>query len=765
MLRLRPCVVITTYSRPDGLSRLLDDIERERPGDALDVRVYDDATPNPDAAVEQRVRDRGWTYRRAEANHGKRNWWRWWNTILDDLRQQPARLFIVLQDDMRLCERFFDRALELWSGIDDPQKASIYLHLTEERAELGTSCWTSVRAEPAGQVVRSGWVDLAALMCDRRLFDTLDWQLAPIPARRWNGREELSSGVGQQISVRAHSLGLGMYQVHRSLAVHDDSPSLMNAAARRESTMETVGFIDGEEAARRQARTRPSVFASLATIKHREHGLQRVVEALLPQVEGLGVYLNGYDRVPRFLDRGAIDVATSQTTGDRGDAGKFFWAGSNTGYHLVCDDDIAYPDDYVARMVEGVERYERRAVVGFHGSVLQDKITDYHLSRSIMHLSSGLAADTPVHVLGTAVSGYHTSAIRVSPQDFAVANMADVWFGLLGQRQQVPFMCLRRDPGWLRELPGFREDSVYVRARKRAMLRGGRPSQETQIVRAHGTWVLHGQGADAAAMTQAKPQSRPQPRPRARPAPRHPPPAPRQPREQSLIRVRVSGPQRQAILVLPERDHITATIQRSGTYYERDLLDAVCDWGVAGTFVDVGAHYGNHTTYFALECGAEQVVAIEPSPPAFAGLLETVAENGLRSRVVTHRLAAHPQWRSVAVVPLPWSQRPGAAAVSNSGNTAILQGVGAGDAPAAPLDEILDGIGCIGLVKVDAGGLSAEILGSGRNVLRRDRPLVVAEASSLVQRHALRAQLSPLGYREAGCYCHTPTWIWEPTGA
>jgi hypothetical protein len=47
-------------------------------------------------------------------------------------------------------------------------------------------------------------------------------------------------------------------------------------------------------------------------------------------------------------------------------------------------------------------------------------------------------------------------------------------------------------------------------------------------------------------------------------------------------------------------------------------------------------------------------------------------------------------------------------------------------------------------------------------MLRRDRPLVAAEATSDSERHALRALLSPLGYRELGRYCWTPTWLWTP---
>jgi hypothetical protein len=78
----------------------------------------------------------------------------------------------------------------------------------------------------------------------------------------------------------------------------------------------------------------------------------------------------------------------------------------------------------------------------------------------------------------------------------------------------------------------------------------------------------------------------------------------------------------------------------------------------------------------------------------------------------------------------------------------------------APLDEIIDGVAGVAVVKVDANGPSAAILASGQRMLRRDRPLVAAEATSDSERHALRALLSPLGYRELGRYCWTPTWLW-----
>src|SRR5207244_3572847 len=93
-------------------------------------------------------------------------------------------------------------------------------------------------------------------------------------------------------------------------------------------------------------------------------------------------------------------------------------------------------------------------------------------------------------------------------------------------------------------------------------------AEPTRTVRAHGRWRLHPLPPRAVA-----------PAPTPAPAPARPGPT---------VRVPVSGPTRRATLVMPDRDHITIAVQRSGTYYERDLLDAIRARGRRGMFVDVG---------------------------------------------------------------------------------------------------------------------------------------------------------------------------------
>jgi len=224
--------------------------------------------------------------------------------------------------------------------------------------------------------------------------------------------------------------------------------------------------------------------ASLASVPHRADMLEQVVNSLYGQVDRINVFLNGYSSVPTFLLRPQIHVGRSQEHGDRGDAGKFHWAGElGDCYHLTCDDDLVYPGDYAATMKRKIERYERNAVVGLHGVVLVARPRrSYYRERRVYRCTRSVGRDTVVNILGTGVCAYHTSTLRVDRSMFRKANMADIWLGIAAMRQSVPMIVIRHGANWLKELPDPRpERSVFARYR-------GRDSEQFQVVRSVAPW-------------------------------------------------------------------------------------------------------------------------------------------------------------------------------------------------------------------------------------------------------------------------------------
>jgi FkbM family methyltransferase len=210
-------------------------------------------------------------------------------------------------------------------------------------------------------------------------------------------------------------------------------------------------------------------------------------------------------------------------------------------------------------------------------------------------------------------------------------------------------------------------------------------------------------------------------------------------------------------------DWITTVVEDEGTYYERDLLGAVRDMDLRGVYVDVGAHCGNHSTFFALECPADKVVAVEARPDTFKALMQTLRNNGLEERVEAFNLAIHPDLREVSSYSVPTSRkhRKRMPCKTNTGAFAVREpGVGEDVVQAIPLDELK--VANVVVLKVDAEGISTGVIRSGMGLIRRDLPVIAVETPTRGDRREVWELLAPLGYTEGPRYGRTRTHVWLP---
>lgn len=201
------------------------------------------------------------------------------------------------------------------------------------------------------------------------------------------------------------------------------------------------------------------ITASMSTIAWREPGLASVVATIVPQVDWLNVFLQGYDRVPDCLRHEKITVVrdiSARESAHLGASAKFHWLWQGAvaeGYHFQIDDDIEYPSDYVRYCVQKIDEYGRRAVVGFHGAIYKTKMRNYFRDRQTWHFSRANDVDRFVHILGTGTASFHTSALKLTRSDFALPNSCDLYLGIACQRQRVPVVCLAREADYLKPLP------------------------------------------------------------------------------------------------------------------------------------------------------------------------------------------------------------------------------------------------------------------------------------------------------------------------
>lgn len=194
------------------------------------------------------------------------------------------------------------------------------------------------------------------------------------------------------------------------------------------------------------------ITASLTTIVERENSLKETVKSLLPQVDKLNVYLHGYTKMPQFLKHPKIEVAFDIEHGDRGDIDKLAWIDEVKGYHAVVDDDLIFPKDYIKKLIKAIDKYDRKAIVSFHGTVMhQLPIATYYQDRGVYPCLLGVTGDAEIDLPGTGVMGYHSDC-GFNKADFRdkVPNMLDIHVGIWAKQNNIPMYVIGHPENWIK---------------------------------------------------------------------------------------------------------------------------------------------------------------------------------------------------------------------------------------------------------------------------------------------------------------------------
>lgn len=235
------------------------------------------------------------------------------------------------------------------------------------------------------------------------------------------------------------------------------------------------------------------IVAGMATMPDRLPYLKNVVEALRPQVDVLRVYLNNFVEPPSFLSA-AESCLSAEAAGDLGAEGKFYWVdghdGTESDHYLTVDDDLGYPPDYVARLLEESEARGDRAVVGVHGSRFALPIEDFVTSRAVRYrFYEDLVAPEAVHMLGTGTTLIPRAAIRLSMDDFAMRNASDLQLAIAAQRQGTPMVAVAREEAWVKEVRPWTAEGYSIWKATKAE---GKRQAKTDLARtAVERWQLH----------------------------------------------------------------------------------------------------------------------------------------------------------------------------------------------------------------------------------------------------------------------------------
>lgn len=209
------------------------------------------------------------------------------------------------------------------------------------------------------------------------------------------------------------------------------------------------------------------IAANLATYPPRISFLPRVVAAIAPQVDSLNVVLNEYEAVPDFL-RGYDNVRPLLPEHDTMATGKFYPDTGDAEYVLLVDDDVIYPDDFVARSLAEFQSLDvPRAVAGHHCSIFErpapalsvEGMRNYlrfHLRpsripsyRRILHF--GLEIPDPVHVDQVATNACILRTEDMPPYDYmrTAIKFVDIRLARWCFEQSITPVCLPHEKDWL----------------------------------------------------------------------------------------------------------------------------------------------------------------------------------------------------------------------------------------------------------------------------------------------------------------------------
>ena len=195
------------------------------------------------------------------------------------------------------------------------------------------------------------------------------------------------------------------------------------------------------------------IIAAVASIPQRESALKDVLESILPQVDKLFVYLNGYKHVPNFVVNKKIEYVLDPV-GRTAAAAKLFWLRQVDGYYFSIDDDIVYPSDYCVKTIEQYKKLKEPCVVSYHGKKYSIFATHQRLDRTkFFQFEKEQLSIKKAHVLGTGVAMLDTRKVKIDLYQEAAKHprSIDLAVSIALRKAGVSRYTLPKKAGWLKQ--------------------------------------------------------------------------------------------------------------------------------------------------------------------------------------------------------------------------------------------------------------------------------------------------------------------------
>jgi hypothetical protein len=209
--------------------------------------------------------------------------------------------------------------------------------------------------------------------------------------------------------------------------------------------------------------------AAIATMASRQKTFEHVLPAIRAQVDHVFIFLDGYVAPPTFLEGlERIPVRHAEAVGDLHCSSRFLCLRelADPAVVVIADDDIAYPQDYVAVLTEMLQQLNGQAIVGVHGRTFLPPHRSYGRDAFGQHFAARVEQPCHVHELGVGTCAFISDHLPVDPCEWARNDMDDIIVATEAQKRGLPRVAVARPEGWLRPYAEGQSDSLWDRTQR-----------------------------------------------------------------------------------------------------------------------------------------------------------------------------------------------------------------------------------------------------------------------------------------------------------
>lgn len=348
-----------------------------------------------------------------KATWGKHLFWKRYQKAVSICLESKHDRFAILQDDISNLQLGAINAI--FNRFQGRPFACTVI------SDSRTSCWGSYRSRlPPFEMKGFKFTDVGFFDCcgiiNREALERI--KIDPVP-KSWFDHGGKSSGVGYQLTKKMRALRIPQYKTHPSLSDHGDHPSVMHPQERKRMPLIAT------------TKKPMKIIAGMATFGGRD--TTKAINSLAFQVDEIHLYDN--EKNPNLTDRGKFYGLTKIT---------------EPCYYFTVDDDIEYPQDYVRKTIEAIEKY--KCIISHHGRVLQGKGRNYYRGHFAVRCFGRANYQGRLHVAGSGVAAFRTDYFNpVQILESKDERMADLLFSLEAAKAGKEIRTIPHYEGWIKD--------------------------------------------------------------------------------------------------------------------------------------------------------------------------------------------------------------------------------------------------------------------------------------------------------------------------